>query len=82
MLVVLDAIHERFDAVDPATAWARLTDAENPAIWFLLLPLSSLGSAAGQDMKPEELYIKMNSRGKPLGRAPMSGPVAMRLGVG
>jgi hypothetical protein len=66
MLVMLDAIRERFHDLDPAMAWARLTDAENPAIWFLVLPLSGLGSAAGEDMRPEELYIKMNSRGKPL----------------
>jgi hypothetical protein len=66
MLVMLDAIHDRFHDIDAATAWARLTDAENPAIWFLLLPLSGLGSATGADMRPEELYIKMNSRGKPL----------------
>lgn len=66
MLVMLDAIDERFRDVDAAMAWARLTDAENPAIWFLLLPLSDLGSTAGKNMKAEELYIKMNSRGKPL----------------
>jgi hypothetical protein len=66
MLVMLDAIHERFLDVDAATAWSRLTDAENPAIWFLLLPLSGLGPPTGEDMRPEDLYIKMNSRGKPL----------------
>lgn len=66
MLVMLEAIHEGFHDIDAATAWARLTDAENPAIWFLLLPLSGLGPATGEGMKPEELYIKMNSRGKPL----------------
>jgi len=62
MLVVLDAIDERFRDIDEGTAWARLTDAENPAIWFLLLPLSGLGADSDQ----EALYIKMNSRGKPL----------------
>lgn len=66
MLVMLDAIHDRFQDIDSATAWQRLTDAEDPAIWFLLLPLSGLGSADGADMRPEDLYIKMNSRGKPL----------------
>lgn len=66
MLVMLDAIHARFHDIDAATVWSRLTDEENPAIWFLLLPLSGLGSATGADMRPEELYIKMNSRGKPL----------------
>lgn len=66
MLVMLDAIHERFQDLDAELVWARLTDAENPAIWFLLLPLSGLGPALGEDMRPEDLYIKMNSRGKPL----------------
>lgn len=66
MLVMLDDIHERFNDLDAAAAWERLTDAEDPAIWFLLLPLSGLGSAAGEHMRPEDLYIKMNSRGKPL----------------
>ena len=66
MLVMLDAIHERFHDIDAATAWARLTDANDPAIWFLLLPMSGLGPAPGEHMRPEDLYIKMNSRGKPL----------------
>ena len=66
MLVVLDAIDRRFRACDPGVAWARLTDLEDPAIWFLLLPLSGLGPGTGEDMNPEDLYIKMNSRGKPL----------------
>lgn len=66
MLVMLDAIHERFDDIDAGLAWGRLTDADDPAIWFLLLPLSGLGSAPGEHMRPEDLYIKMNSRGKPL----------------
>ena len=66
MLVMLDGIHERFGDLDPAAAWERLTDVDNPAIWFLLLPLTDLGSADSEDMRPEDLYIKMNSRGKPL----------------
>lgn len=66
MLVMLDGIHERFDDLDPVAAWDRLTDVDDPAIWFLLLPLSGLGSSADEDMRPEDLYIKMNSRGKPL----------------
>jgi hypothetical protein len=66
MLVMLDAIHERFRDIDPSAAWGRLTDAESPAIWFLLLPLSELEPATGEGMRPEDLYIKMNSRGKPL----------------
>ena len=66
MLVMLDGIHERFGDLDPVGAWDRLTDVDDPAIWFLLLPLSGLGSSADEDMRPEDLYIKMNSRGKPL----------------
>lgn len=66
MLVVLDAIDERFHDTDACAAWARLTDIDDPAIWFLLLPLSGLGTASGEEMRPEDLYIKMNSRGKPL----------------
>lgn len=59
MLVMLDDIAEQFRSVDATAAWARLTDAENPAVSFLLLSLPDMGSA-------EDLYIKMNSRGKPL----------------
>lgn len=66
MLVMLDAIHDRFRDVDVTAAFERLTDSEEPAIWFLLLPLSALGSAEDEGMRPEDLYIKMNSRGKPL----------------
>jgi hypothetical protein len=66
MLVTLDAIHDRFQTVAADGVWARLTDAEKPSIWFLLLPLSGLGTAAGDAMRAEDLYIKMNSRGKPL----------------
>jgi hypothetical protein len=59
MLVVLDAIHMRFRTADAKTAWARLVDPIKPAVSFLLLAPSDMGSAA-------DLYIKMNSRGKPL----------------
>ncbi len=59
MLVMLDAIHERFHEVDAVAAWSRLSDVDHPAISFHLLPLPDMGSA-------EDLYIKMNSRGKPL----------------
>ena len=66
MLVMVDAIHDRFREVDAASAWSRLIDPENPAVWFLFQPLSGLGATGGEDMRPEDLYIKMNSRGKPL----------------
>lgn len=59
MLVMLDAIHHRFHDVDAPEAWARLVDPDRPSISFHLLPLPDMGSA-------EDLYIKMNSRGKPL----------------
>ena len=59
MLVTIDAIDERFAREDPALLWDRLTDNTKPAVWFQLLPIDDMGS-------PENLYIKMNSRGKPL----------------
>ncbi len=59
MLVMLDAIHERFRTDDCLAAWDRLVEAEEPAISFHLLPIEQMGLS-------EDLYIKMNSRGKPL----------------
>lgn len=59
MLTVIDAIDERFASDDLDAAWARLTDRAAPAISFHLLPIEDMGSG-------EDLYIKMNSRGKPL----------------
>ncbi len=59
MLVMIEAIHERFADADCAAAWAQLVDAEAPAISFHLLPIEQMGLS-------EDLYIKMNSRGKPL----------------
>lgn len=63
MLVMLDAIHAKFRerTVDFAQVWQRLTDVTSPAISFLFLPIEDMGSS-------EDLYIKMNSRGKPLTR--------------
>ncbi|MCC8060611.1 MAG: DUF262 domain-containing protein [Clostridiales bacterium] len=54
MLVMLDAIDERFR--DVPNIWERL---ENGAITFYFLPIRDMGLT-------DELYIKMNSRGKPL----------------
>lgn len=54
MLVMIDAIHNKFESVD--ILWERLKDG---AIGFYFLPLHDLGLT-------DELYIKMNSRGKPL----------------
>lgn len=59
MLVMLDAIHQRFSTVDASDVWKRLSRTDDPAVTFHLLPLPDMGSA-------EDLYIKMNSRGKPL----------------
>jgi hypothetical protein len=59
MLVVLNAIHDRFGGADCVTAWQRLVDPDSPAITFDFLPIENLGLT-------EDLYIKMNSRGKPL----------------
>lgn len=59
MLVMLDTIHGRFRDDDCHAAWERLVDPDNPAISFHLLPIEQMGLS-------EDLYIKMNSRGKPL----------------
>lgn len=63
MLVMTDAIHQEIRGLHPGldaqAAWERLTDFESPAISFYLLPLDDMDS-------DEDLYIKMNSRGKPL----------------
>ncbi len=54
MLVMLDAIHEKFQ--NSEGIWQKL---KNGAITFHFLSLSNMGLT-------DELYIKMNSRGKPL----------------
>jgi hypothetical protein len=59
MLVMLEAIHERFADADCTAAWERLVALQEPAIVFHLLPIEKMGLS-------EDLYIKMNSRGKPL----------------
>lgn len=59
MLVMIDAIATRFAATDAEAAWSALVDDDEPAVWFQLLPVADMGAADG-------LYIKMNSRGKPL----------------
>ncbi|RKT79411.1 uncharacterized protein DUF262 [Terracoccus luteus] len=59
MLVMIDAIAARLADADPMAAWAALTDADDPAVWFQLLPVADMGAV-------DDLYIKMNSRGKPL----------------
>lgn len=59
MLTMIDAIEERFHETDTAAAWQRLTNVSQPAVFFLLLPIREVGAG-------DELYIKMNSRGKAL----------------
>ena len=54
MLVMLDAIHEHFK--DVPDLWTKL---KAGAITFYFLPIKDMGLT-------DELYIKMNSRGKPL----------------
>lgn len=54
MLVMLDAISENFSEIEGI--WVRLKDR---AITFYFLPIKDMGLT-------DELYIKMNSRGKPL----------------
>lgn len=54
MLVMLDAIDNKFN--DISNIWNQL---ENKAITFYFLPIKDMGLT-------DELYIKMNSRGKPL----------------
>src|SRR5262245_1659190 len=56
-LAMLDAIHERFRK--STDFFRRLVDTEKPAITFHLLPLEHFGLS-------DDLYIKMNARGKPL----------------
>ena len=56
-LDMLDALHGRF-ARSPGL-YARLIDEEHPAITFQLLDLNDFGLS-------DDLYIKMNGRGKPL----------------
>jgi hypothetical protein len=59
MLVMLDALHAELGSADAESAWARLTDRDAPAISFYLLDIERMGLT-------DELYVKMNSRGKPL----------------
>ncbi len=60
MLVMLDAIDARFGDVDASSAWERLRST-TPAIEFHVLCVDKTRMGSG-----EELYLRMNSRGKPL----------------
>ncbi|BDZ61086.1 hypothetical protein Lsed01_00387 [Demequina sediminis] len=59
MLVMIDAIAERFDAIDPHLIWERLTREDGPVVSFHTLQIN-------EARQGDDLYIKMNSRGKPL----------------
>lgn len=54
---MLDSIHGKF--LDCENLFQRLIDEERPAITFQLLDLANFGLS-------DDLYIKMNARGKPL----------------
>lgn len=57
VLLMLDAIHAKF--ASSRGQFARLIDENHPAITFQLLDLKDFGLS-------DDLYIKMNARGKPL----------------
>ena len=57
VLHMLDAIHNRF--ASSSGLFGRLIDENHPAITFQLLDLKDFGLS-------DDLYIKMNARGKPL----------------
>lgn len=57
-LNMLKAIEERFALYDE-DLYLRIVGSDNPCITFQFLPLSKFGLS-------DELYIKMNARGKPL----------------
>jgi len=59
MLVMLDSIHEKF--IDRPEFFNELLDEENPIITFIFMDLKKYKLT-------DDLYIKMNSRGKPLTR--------------
>lgn len=59
MLVVLDEIHARLNHADMKDAWRRLAEDDPAAITFHVLPMQEMGLG-------DDIYIKMNSRGKPL----------------
>ena len=58
MLIMIDAIETEFKANSLKDVWEKLTG-DTPRIVFYLLKMEDLGL-------PEDLYIKMNSRGKAL----------------
>lgn len=60
MLVILNDLHKRLKNTENFSAvWQRLANPSDPAIRFHLFPMKENGLT-------DSLYIKMNSRGKPL----------------
>lgn len=59
MLVMLDAIHEKFESVDHVLFLDKLLDTSNLTIAFIFMNLENYNLN-------DDLYILMNSRGKPL----------------
>ncbi len=60
ILNMLDSMEDKFAAVtDFSNIWTILSDSSKCPIFFFLLPLKSIGHT-------DDLYIKMNARGKPL----------------
>lgn len=59
MRVMIDELDQRLRDIDLDAAWALLISDSDPAITFHVLPIDEIGAG-------DELYIKMNSRGKPL----------------
>lgn len=59
MLVMLDEINSVFEVKNGTELWEKLTDNVNPAVTFYFLDMDTFKLT-------DELYIKMNSRGKPL----------------
>ncbi len=59
MLTMLDSIHDKFKDVNHTNFLERLMNDTNPAVTFIFMNLDDYDLS-------DDLYIKMNSRGKPL----------------
>lgn len=59
MLVMIRSLEAALEECDWEDAWQRLANRDAPAVSFYVMPLQD-------DISGDDLYIKMNSRGKPL----------------
>ena len=59
MLIMLDAIHNKFKDLNNELLWGKLINKNNPPLTFSFLNMDDFSLT-------DDLYIKMNSRGKPL----------------